>query len=129
MTSTTNSKSVGHTFEDDVVAAVRASLREALAAKLSGYSSPLDPIVKRAVDANAPMIEGVLNEALSDLMRGSDFRQQLKDAAKAKIAKVLIDKFGGEIEKRVNDLKSDPTTRAKITLAIEAVVSQSGGAS
>jgi hypothetical protein len=40
------------------------------------------------------------------------------------LAKVLIQRFGGEMEKQVNVLKSDPTTRARITLAIEEIVKQ-----
>jgi len=39
-----------------------------------------------------------------------------------KLAKVLISKMSGELEKKVNELKQDPTTRAKITLAINKVM-------
>lgn len=40
------------------------------------------------------------------------------------LAKTLVQRFGGEIEKQVNVFKSDPTTRARITLAIEDIVKQ-----
>jgi hypothetical protein len=36
----------------------------------------------------------------------------------------LVQRFGGELEKQVNALKSDPTTRARITIAIEEIVKQ-----
>jgi len=46
----------------------------------------------------------------------------MKEEMKRKLARVLITQFGGELEKSVNKLKSDPTTRAKITVAIDSVI-------
>ena len=41
---------------------------------------------------------------------------------KRKLAKVLISQYGGEIEKTVGQLKANPTSRAKITMAIDSVM-------
>ena len=43
----------------------------------------------------------------------------MKDALNNKLAKVIVARMGGELEKQVNALKANPLTRAKITLAIE----------
>ena len=50
------------------------------------------------------------------------FRDALKDALNAKLAKTLISRMGGELEKQVNELKANPATRAKITLAINELI-------
>jgi hypothetical protein len=63
------------------------------------------------------LVEGI-KSALSD----ESFRDQIKAALRTKLAKVLIERFGGELEKQVNTLKSDPATRARITLAIEEII-------
>jgi hypothetical protein len=34
----------------------------------------------------------------------------------------LISQYGGEIEKTVGKLKADPTSRAKMTIAIDSVM-------
>ena len=44
----------------------------------------------------------------------------MKLEMKRKLAKVLIAN-GGEIEKTVGQLKANPTSRAKITMAIDSV--------
>jgi hypothetical protein len=52
------------------------------------------------------------------------FRANIAEQARHLLAKQLIQMFSGELEKAVNQLKSDPATRARIVLAIEQIVSQ-----
>lgn len=47
-------------------------------------------------------------------------------AVRTTLAKTLVQKFGRELEKQVNALKSDPTTRARITIVIEEIVASKG---
>jgi hypothetical protein len=51
-----------------------------------------------------------------------DFRDKLRDAAAHKLARVVISKCEGEIEKRANEMRSDPAFRARLTLAVEAAI-------
>jgi hypothetical protein len=55
-------------------------------------------------------------------MLNDEFREQIATQIRHKLASVLVARFGGELEKQVNVLKSDPTTRARITLAIEEII-------
>lgn len=103
--------------------ATRAAIFESLKTKLSGYQSPLDPLIQRAVARHSARLESVIDEAIQSVTGGDDFRQQMRDALSHVIAKQLIAKLGGEVEKQVNQLKANPTTRAQITLAINRIVS------
>ena len=44
---------------------------------------------------------------------------------KRKLSRVLISQYGGQGEKAVNELRSNPLTKAKITTAIDSIISES----
>lgn len=102
--------------------AIKDGIREGIKAKFSGYNSPLDKLVSTAIEANTQAFRGMLEESIASCVNDPDFREEIKSATRTVIAKTLVQRFGGEMEKQVNALKSDPTTRARITLAIEEIV-------
>ncbi len=103
--------------------AIRDGLREGVKAKLSGgYNNPLDKMVESCIQANDAEFRKLLTDGLSSCLGDDQFREDIKSSLRHSLAKTLIQRFGGEIEKSVNTLKSDPTTRARITLAIEEIV-------
>ena len=109
-------------FNAEMQRAVSEGLRKAVADKLSGYNSPLDKVLADAVAAKSGDIRGLLVESITSCFTEQDFRQQIATAVRHKLAQILIQRFGGELEKQVNTLKSDPATRARIILAIEEIV-------
>lgn len=103
--------------------AVREGIREGVKAKFnSSYGSPLAKLVDAAIEAKTSEFRGLLDESIASCMADPDFRSEIATATRTVIAKTLVQRFGGEMEKQVNALKSDPTTRARITLAIEEIV-------
>ena len=64
----------------------------------------------------------LLSDAVKSCVGDEAFREEIKSSTRKVLAKTLVARFGGEIEKQVNALKSDPTTRARIVLAIEEIV-------
>ena len=88
------------------------------------YRSPVDSLIKESVDSHSEQLKGLLDSAIEGCMSDSDFREAIVSQARSKLAKILVQRFGGELEKQVNALKSDPTTRARITIAIEEIVKQ-----
>lgn len=89
---------------------------------LTGYNSPLADAIKSALSCEAPNLERISKDAVSDLLNSEEFNQTMKIEMKKKLARVLISQFGGELERIVGKLKADPTTRAKITVAIDSVI-------
>ena len=104
--------------------AIGDAIREGVKSKMSGYNSELDKLVNDAIAKYSVTFRKLLEEAIGEAVLDAGFRQEIKQAVNRSLAKTLVQRFGGEIEKQVNVLKSDPTTRARITLAIEKIVEQ-----
>lgn len=110
-------------LEQQVITQAKHAIRDAIREKLgSAYNSPLQQLIERVVGKHAAVFETLLSDAITGMYNDPSFRAEVTAAARSKLAKTLIDKMGGEMEKRVNDLKSNPATRARITLAIEQIV-------
>ena len=112
------------TMEAQVLNAVRTSIHTAITEELVGYNKPLAKLTEQVVDNHSAEIKETIEGAVSSLLSSSDFREALTKAINEKLAKTLINKIGGEIESKVNDLKRDPVTRAKLTIAIDDVVKE-----
>jgi len=97
-------------------------IREGVKTKLTGYNSPLDKLIASAIEAHQAEFRSMLENAIASCVGNAEFREEIAQAVRHSLAKTLIQRFGGEMEKQVNVLKSDPTTRARITLAIEEIV-------
>lgn len=64
----------------------------------------------------------ILEDAIAKSLNDTAFTDSIKQAVRQSLAKTLVQKFGGELEKQVNALKSDPLTRARIVLALDEIV-------
>jgi hypothetical protein len=103
---------------------IRDAIREGVKSKMSGYNSPLDKLVEASIKTHEASFRALLNDAVASCVTDDDFKDEICEAVRKSLAKTLVQRFGGEIEKQVNALKSDPTTRARITMAIEEIVKQ-----
>lgn len=104
--------------------AIRDAIREGVKGKMGGYNSPLDKLVEASLAKHHAAFTELMESSVAACIQSEDFRKEIADAVNRTLAKTLVQRFGGEIEKQVNVLKSDPTTRARITLAIEEIVKQ-----
>lgn len=102
--------------------AIRDGIQKGISEKLSGYNSPLDKFLVSAIERHSGTFRTLLEDAIGTCVNDAQFRSDIAQAVRHSLAKTLIQRFGGEMEKQVNVLKSDPTTRARITLAIEEIV-------
>lgn len=111
------------TLEQQVGWAVRESVAKAIHERMSSYGSPLFKFIDEAVAKKSAQIAALVDESVEGALTG-DFREEVKKACTAKLARVIISKTEGEIEKTANDLRQSPEFRAKLTLAVSAVVSE-----
>jgi hypothetical protein len=103
--------------------AIRDGVREGIKQKFnSSYNNPLDSIVTAALGRHKDDIVSLISESIGSLLGNTEFRDSIKAQVASQMSKQLVQKFGGELEKQVNALKSDPATRARITLAIDSIV-------
>jgi len=110
------------TLERRVLRISTESIAKAIETELIGYNKPLSDLTKRVIQDNEAALYKLLNDEFSGLLKHGDFKVALKKALNEKLAKVLVARMGGELESRVNELKSNPVTRARITTAIEEIV-------
>jgi G:T/U-mismatch repair DNA glycosylase len=108
-------------LENEVVAAAHSAIVDAMKSKLTSYHTPLDELIKVVVAKHAPAIQARLDAAVEHALTG-EFGTALEDACTKKLAKVLISKMEGEIEKQANELRQSPEFRSKLVLAISEVV-------
>jgi len=111
-------------FDRRILSQVNKALGEAITTELTGYQKPLSKIVERVIADHSTEIYNLVNDEFVTLLTAGDFRVELKTALNAKLARVLIQRMGGELESKVNELKSNPQTNALITLAITDVVAK-----
>ena len=112
-------------FNLEILNAVRDGIRKGVSEHLGNqYHSPLNDVLKQVIAAKTQDLRGLFEESIASCIADADFQEEIRVAVRHKMARCLIERFGGEMEKQVNALKSDPTTRARITLAIEEIVKQ-----
>ena len=110
-------------FEKLILEAVRTGVQEGVQKKLnSTYSNPLSSMLDEVIKSNRHHFVNILDDAIKSCVNDEVFREEVKAGSRKALAKVLVQRFGGELEKQVNALKSDPVTRARIISAIDEIV-------
>ena len=102
--------------------AIGHAIRKGVAEVLNGHNSPLKSVVEDACKVNNEGIRAMLYKAVQQYTLDDAMQLEMNESVKKKLGALLVSKFGGELEKSVNELKADPTTRARITLAINQIV-------
>ena len=104
--------------------AIMDGLREGVKSRIcSTYrDNPIDKAITETIAKFDGEVRTLLADGLKSALGDPAFRDDMKTQVRHILAKQLVSKFGDELEKQINTLKSDPTTRARITLAIEEIV-------
>lgn len=108
--------------DDVLISAIREGLQKGIVSQLQGYNSGLSKLIDDQLKERSGAIKSLLESSIQSAVGDPVFVEEIKSAVRTSLAKTLVQKFGGELEKQVNALKSDPTTRARITIAIEQIV-------
>lgn len=105
--------------------AVADGIRQGVIDKFkSSYSSPLEKFITDCISNHSAKFRKMIDDAISSCMDDAPFQETMKSEIRKALAKTLIQRFGGELEKQVNALKSDPLTRARIVMALEEIVNK-----
>ncbi len=112
-------------MNNQLLAQCEKSIDKAITEALGSYNSPLVKAVSSALDEQRDEINTLASESVSEIVNSDDFKQVMKEEMKRKLSRVLISQYGGQVEKAVNELRSNPLTKAKITTAIDSIISES----
>lgn len=88
------------------------------------YSSPSRNVVNRVFEELAPEMESSLREVLKEVVLDEQFKLDLKEAFRHRVAKQLVGELAGAVEKATTSLKQDPRIKAEMVLAIENIISK-----
>lgn len=109
--------------EDKFLKAAEHAIYESITKMLaSDYRSPVVDAVKSVAEKHQDKVNNLVESAFLGAIESEAFKASVNQAMSDKLARNLVSGLGGEIERRVNELKADPVTRAKITLALTEIV-------
>lgn len=108
----------------DVADVVREALMAKVGKVLDGYNSPLDRIIHAVIEEHETELSGIVRQALALSFKDKQFVANVNQEFKHKIAKVLVGKLEGAVEKAAEKLRADPTLRARMIVAIEAMITE-----
>ena len=107
---------------NDVMLIVTAALTDKIGNVLKGYNSPLDNIVKNVVNDNADAIISICREALATVVADDNFKKVVKEEFQHKVAKALVAKLEGSVEKAVEVMRQNPILKSQLILQIEKII-------
>lgn len=105
---------------------LHSAIAQTVKERLSGYNTPLSKMVDEVVSSQSQEIKSLLREAITEAVSKDDFRAEVKSAFVHTLARSLMNDFKGEIEKQANALRQQADFRARVVIAIEKIVSESG---
>ena len=109
-------------LQQDILRSIQLAMGEAITQELVGYKKPLSMLTVSVIESHRDELFNLIDSEVSQLIGGDCFREIIKAELNKNLAKVLIQRMGGELEKQVNTLKQNPQTRARITLAISEII-------
>ena len=106
---------------------VKSLIMDSLVGKLedriaNGWNNKINEVVDGVILENAGLIESKLEKMLSTALNSASFGKALQEEFNHKIAKNLVAKLEGSVEKAVEAYRSNPLLRAKLITTIEKVI-------
>ena len=109
-------------LETKVLQAAQSSVAEAIKSTFSGYNNPLKEMCSSVVEKHSDKLKEIFENSIVSVLESGDFKSSVNEAMNHKLARALVAKMEGSIDKAVTTLRSDPTLRAKMVLAIENII-------
>ena len=109
-------------LQEQILAQVNSSIAKAIEDELVGYNKPLNTLVDKVVRDNFEEVHEIVNRAFQTVVRTEAFETSVLEEFERKVAKILVSKLTGQVEKAVNLVNQDPRLRAKMILAIEDII-------
>jgi hypothetical protein len=86
--------------------------------------SEMHKLVDDVLNERKSEFDKLLNDMFDSFFKDADVRQALLDEFKHKVAKTMVGKLDGAVEKNIAKYRQDPATNARMILAIEKIISE-----
>lgn len=110
--------------EEEIKEVIVSSLREKVATRYT-YQI-VDDLVMEVMNEqeSRDKLRAFVRQTLSFLKDDKQFEKQVKEEFQSKVAKTMVGKLEGTVEKAVDVLRQDPTLRSQMILAIEKIINK-----
>jgi hypothetical protein len=113
-------------FEQEILNSVKGAILASIKEALSGYSSPLRPLITKVIEEHSNDIYTIVNDSFKSVIATEDFKKTIFSEFEHKVAKMLVGQLSGQVEKAVHKIKQNPTLQAKMIVAIEDIIEKEG---
>jgi hypothetical protein len=112
-----------HINTDEVEKIVLESVTKHIGDKLN-YNNVLGNMVNNAIESQRESIQNTLDSMMQLVVSDKEFKSMIKQEFQHKVAKIIVGKLEGAVEKSVDIYRSNPTLRSKMIIAIENIINE-----
>ncbi len=111
-------------FEKIILSGIQEGIHATIWEKLKAYNSPLNSLIDSAFKEHDAQLREIVYSALSQTLEKKEFVKAVRQAFDHKIARAMVEHLTSTIDKAINSIRSDPTIKAKMVLAIETIINE-----
>lgn len=110
-------------LEEEILNATKTILINGIKT-LDGYSNPTKPIVISVIKEYEPSISIIFKEAIEKTIQSDNFKEVLQKLIAQRIVRELVSQSESSIARVIQKMKQDETFRARLTLAVDNIVTE-----
>lgn len=109
-------------FEQEILQVAQLSITKAIESSLASPYGPLQKLVDSVISEYSGSLKTIMSEGLGNVIDLESFKKSIADAFCHKIARRIVSSNDAIVDSFLNDMKSDMTLKAKMTLALSNVL-------
>lgn len=108
--------------DEDLKGAVYEALKEKLHSAINYVE--LHKMIDGVIEERQPEFDKLLNSMFDSFFKDTNVQKAMLDEFKHKVAKTMVAKLDGAVEKNVNKFRQDPAVNARLILAVEKIITE-----
>lgn len=110
-------------LEEEILNATKTILINGIKS-LDGYNNPTKSLVNLVIKEYEPSISLLFKDAIEKTIRSDNFKEELQKLISQRIVRELVGQSESSIARIVQKMKQDETFRARLTLAVDNIVTE-----
>lgn len=110
-------------LEEEILNATKTILINGIKS-LDGYNNPTKSIVNSVIEEYEPSISLLFKEAIEKTIQNDTFKEELQKLIAQRIVRELVSQSESSIARIVQKMKQDETFRARLTLAVDNIITE-----
>lgn len=110
-------------LEEEILNATKTILINGIKS-LDGYNNPTKSLVNSVIKEYEPSISLLFKNAVETTIRSDNFKEELQKLISQRIVRELVSQSESSIARIVQKMKQDETFRARLTLAVDNIITE-----